>query len=68
MSRKALKAKLPAIIFDMDGVITDTVSLHKNAELQVCRELGLNPPESERVKSGGHGSRFLQCSGGKNPL
>jgi len=36
-----------AIIFDMDGVITDTEPLHKEAELLVCREHGLAVDESE---------------------
>ncbi|MBN1585655.1 HAD family phosphatase [Candidatus Uhrbacteria bacterium] len=39
--------RFPAIIFDMDGVITDTEPLHRRAELRVCRNHGLNPPESD---------------------
>jgi HAD superfamily hydrolase (TIGR01509 family) len=44
-----MASKLPAIIFDMDGVITDTESLHKEAELRVLAELGVAVPEEEWV-------------------
>lgn len=35
---------IKAVIFDMDGVITDTEPLHVEAERQVCREYGLDAP------------------------
>jgi len=35
---------IKAVIFDMDGVITDTEPLHMAAERQVCTELGINAP------------------------
>ena len=36
-----------AIIFDMDGVITDTEALHRQAEEAACRHYGLDAPKSE---------------------
>jgi HAD superfamily hydrolase (TIGR01509 family) len=33
-----------AVIFDLDGVIVDTEPIHKQAELQACREYGFEPP------------------------
>lgn len=38
---------LDAIIFDMDGVITDTEPLHVRSELMTCRHYGLDVPERE---------------------
>lgn len=35
---------IQAVIFDMDGVITDTEHLHKEAELQTCADYGIEPP------------------------
>jgi HAD superfamily hydrolase (TIGR01509 family) len=36
-----------AIIFDMDGVITDTEALHRQAEEAACRHYGLDAPRAE---------------------
>ena len=38
---------IDAIIFDMDGVITDTEPLHVKAELLTCHHYGFDAPESE---------------------
>ncbi len=43
-------AELRGIIFDMDGVITDTEPLHARAELLVCREHGCDPAPEEWEK------------------
>jgi HAD superfamily hydrolase (TIGR01509 family) len=38
-----------AVIFDMDGVITDTEPLHVEAERRTCRHFGLDVPDAEWV-------------------
>jgi len=42
--------RLPAIIFDMDGVITDTEGLHAEAEKITCRRYGFDAPLAEWQK------------------
>ncbi len=48
-----------AIIFDMDGVITDTEPLHARAELLTCRHFGFAPPGSEWDKFKGKKSEDI---------
>jgi len=50
---------LSAIIFDMDGVITDTEPLHVKAELLTCRHYGFDAPESEWDKFRGKKSEDI---------
>jgi len=42
--------QFPGIIFDMDGVITDTEPLHLKAELLTWHHYGFDAPESEWTK------------------
>jgi HAD superfamily hydrolase (TIGR01509 family) len=39
--------KIKAIIFDMDGVLVDSEPIHERAELETCREFGMEVPVSE---------------------
>src|SRR3990172_5059454 len=38
---------IKALIFDMDGVIVDSEPIHEKAEMEVCREFGMEVPKSE---------------------
>lgn len=40
-------SKIKAIIFDMDGVIVDSEPIHEKAEVQVCREFGMEVSKKE---------------------
>ncbi|MFA6973113.1 MAG: HAD family phosphatase [Parcubacteria group bacterium] len=40
-------SKIKAIIFDMDGVIVDSEPIHERAEMQVCREFGMEVSKEE---------------------
>ena len=39
--------KINAIIFDMDGVLVDSEPIHERAEMEVCRQFGMEVLESE---------------------
>jgi HAD superfamily hydrolase (TIGR01509 family) len=41
------KEKIKAIIFDMDGVLVDSEPIHERAEMETCREFGMEVPKSE---------------------
>lgn len=38
---------IKAIIFDMDGVIVDSEPIHEKAEMETCREFGIEVPKNE---------------------
>lgn len=38
---------IKALIFDMDGVIVDSEPIHERAEIEVCREFGMEVPKRE---------------------
>jgi HAD superfamily hydrolase (TIGR01509 family) len=40
-------SNIKAIILDMDGVIVDSEPIHEKAEMQTCREFGMEVPKSE---------------------
>ncbi len=42
-----MKYKINALIFDMDGVIVNSEPIHEKAEMEVCREFGMEVPKSE---------------------
>jgi HAD superfamily hydrolase (TIGR01509 family) len=42
-----MKSNIQAIIFDMDGVIIDSEPSHLQAELQTCKDFGIDIPTSE---------------------
>jgi HAD superfamily hydrolase (TIGR01509 family) len=39
--------KIKALIFDMDGVLVDSEPIHEKAEMEVCREFGMEVSKSE---------------------
>jgi len=39
--------KIKAIIFDMDGVLVDSEPIHEKAEIETCREFGMEVPKKE---------------------
>lgn len=39
--------KIKALIFDMDGVLVDSEPIHERAEMEVCREFGMEVSKSE---------------------
>ncbi|EKE24924.1 MAG: HAD-superfamily hydrolase, subfamily IA, variant 3, partial [uncultured bacterium] len=39
--------KIKAIIFDMDGVLVDSEPIHERAEMEICREYGMNVDKNE---------------------
>ena len=41
------KNNIKAIIFDMDGVLVDSEPIHEKAEIETCREFGIEVPKSE---------------------
>ncbi|MDD5251146.1 MAG: HAD family phosphatase [Patescibacteria group bacterium] len=43
-TRRLNWADFEAVLFDMDGVITDTEELHRQAEVAICRQNGLDVP------------------------
>lgn len=41
------KEKIKAIIFDMDGVIVDSEPIHEKAEMEICRQFGMEVSKNE---------------------
>jgi HAD superfamily hydrolase (TIGR01509 family) len=39
--------KIKTIIFDMDGVLIDSEPIHEKAEMEICREFGMDVPKKE---------------------
>lgn len=39
--------KIKAIIFDMDGVLVDSEPIHEKAEIETCRQFGMDAPKKE---------------------
>lgn len=42
-----MKNKIHSLIFDMDGVIVDSEPIHEKAEMEVCREFGMEVSKKE---------------------
>jgi HAD superfamily hydrolase (TIGR01509 family) len=47
MHKQGIFSGIKAIIFDMDGVIVDSESIHVEAEKAACRHFGINIPHAE---------------------